>query len=318
MSCYRFIVSVERDHPVALSCQVLAVSRSGFYAWRRREERERRGVVSARARADAALIACIRTIHKESRGTYGSPRVHAELIDPKGPYRVRCSRKRVERLMRQAELRGCQRRPRRVRTTITDPAATPATDLVERAFAPAQVGAPNRLWLADISYVATGEGWLYLAVVLDCFSRRVVGWSMADHLRTELVTAALTMAVWRRDPAPGLIHHSDHGSQYTALAFGQQLQASGLVASMGSVGDCFDNAVAESFFATLKVELVYREDREAWSTRAAARSAIFHYIETWYNQRRRHSTLGYRSPTNFEEVYRVTSVRSAPLVARVA
>jgi putative transposase len=280
VSCYRFIVSVGRDHPVALSCQVLAVSRSGFYAWRRRKEWQLRGVVLARARADAALTACITTIHKESRGTYGSPRVHAELVDPEGPYRVRCSRKRVERLMRQAGLRGCEHRRRRIRTTIADPTATPATDLVERAFAPAVIGAPDRLWLADISYVATGEGWLYLAIVLDCFSRRVVGWSMADHLRTELVTAALTMAVWRRQPAPGLIHHSEP-RQYTALAFGQQLQRSRLVGSMGSVGDCFDNAVVESFFATLKVELAYHDDREQWPTRAAARSAIFHYIETW-------------------------------------
>jgi len=172
VSCSRFIGSVEADHAVALSCAVLRVSRSGFYAWRHREQlRERTGAASARARADAALTERIVQIHRESRGTYGSPRVHAELVDPDGPHRVRCSRKRVERLMRQAGLRGCERGRRRVRTTVADPAATPAKDLVERAFAPAAVGAPNRLWVADISYVPTGEGWLYLAVVLDCFSR---------------------------------------------------------------------------------------------------------------------------------------------------
>lgn len=292
MNSYRFIASVERDHPVALSCTVLSVSRSGFYAWR---QRERLGPQCARVRADATLTERIVAIHRESAGTYGSPRVHAELR----AQQVHCARKRVERLMRQTGLHGCRRLVRRVRTTVADPAAAPATDLVQRAFAPAVIGAPNRLWVADLTYVATTEGWLYLAAVLDAFSRRVVGWSMADHLRADLVLDALTMALRHRQPGAGLIHHSDHGCQYTAVAFGAHLHAAGLVASMGSVGDCFDNAVAESFFATLKVELLYRE---AWPTRAAAKSAIFRFIETWYNTRRRHSTLGYLSPAAFEEV----------------
>lgn len=294
MNCFRFIAAVDGDHPVALSCAVLAVSRSGFYAWRRREQV---GATSARTRQDATLTERIVAIHRESAGTYGSPRVHAELRAEQ----VRCARKRVERLMRQAGLHGCRRPVRRVRTTVADPATAPATDLVRRAFAPVVIGAPDRLWVADLTYVATGDGWLYLAAVLDAFSRRVVGWSMADHLRTDLVLDALTMALQRRQPAAGLIHHSDHGCQYTAVAFGTHLQAAGLVASMGSVGDCFDNAVAESFFATLKVELLHRGE---WPTRDAAKSAIFRFIETWYNTRRRHSTLGYLSPAAFEEVQR--------------
>jgi putative transposase len=201
--------------------------------------------------------------------------------------------------MRQAGLAGCHRRPRRPRTTVPDRQATPAPDRVERAFAPEQIGAPNRLWVADITYVPTGEGWLYLAAVLDAFSRACIGWSMADHLRTELVVDAIELALARRRPAKdgGLVHHSDHGCQYTALAFGQRLQDAGIVPSMGSVGDCYDNAVAESFFATLKGELL---DRHVWPTRAAARLAIFEYLEVWYNRQRRHSTLGYRSPAAFE------------------
>jgi putative transposase len=182
---------------------------------------------------------------------------------------------------------------------VPDRQATPAPDRVERAFAPEQIGAPNRLWVADITYVPTGEGWLYLAAVLDAFSRACIGWSMADHLRTELVVDAIELALARRRPAKdgGLVHHSDHGCQYTALAFGQRLQDAGIVPSMGSVGDCYDNAVAESFFATLKGELL---DRHVWPTRAAARLAIFEYLEVWYNRQRRHSTLGYRSPAAFE------------------
>ena len=286
MSCYRFIAAEAAQHPVALSCRVLGVSRSGYYAWRGRAE-------SARARADVALTARISAIHQASRETYGSPRVQAELRAAG----VRCTRKRVARLMRAAGLRGCHGQRRRVRTTTPDHQAAPAPDRVERAFTPAQVGAPNRLWVADISYVATLEGWLYLAVVLDAFSRRVVGWAMADHLRTDLVLDALAMAVAARRPAAGLIHHSDRGCQYTALAFGQRLQEAGILPSMGSVGDCYDNAVAEAFFATLKVELLHRQ---AWPTRAATRLAIFEYVEVWYNRRRRHSTLAYATPTEYE------------------
>jgi len=286
MSCYQFIAAQAAPHPVALSCRVLGVARSGYYAWRGR-------AASARARADAALSARIVAIHQTSRSTYGSPRVHADL-QAAGE---RCGRRRVARLMRAAGLRGCHGQRRRVRTTVPDRQATPAPDRVARAFTPSAVGAPNRLWVADISYVATTEGWLYLAVTLDAFSRRVVGWAMADHLRTDLVLDALEMALRSRRPAAGLIHHSDHGCQYTSLAFGHRLHEAHMLPSMGSVGDCFDNAVAESFFATLKVELLHHQ---GWPTRAAARLAIFEYIEVWYNRQRRHSTLGYDTPAGYE------------------
>jgi putative transposase len=199
VSCYRLIAREAAHLPVALSCRVLGVSRAGFYAWRDRP-------LSARAQADAELTAAIHAIHAKSRGTYGSPRVHAEL----GESGRRCGRKRVARLMCAAGLAGCPRRRRRPRTTVTDPAATPAPNLVQRAF---HVLAPDRLWLADISYVPTEEGWLYLATGLDAFSRRVVGWAMADHLRTELVRDALELALRRRRPAAGLVHHSDRGWQ---------------------------------------------------------------------------------------------------------
>jgi putative transposase len=294
VSCFRFIATVAADHPVALSCRVLGVSRAGFYAWRERPP-------SARARADAALTAVIHAIHHESRGVYGSPRIHAEL-QATGR---RHGRKRVARLMRQGGLAGCHRpRRRRPRTTVADPAAAPAPNLVRRHFDPL---APDRLWLADITYVPTGEGWLYLAAVLDAFSRRVVGWAMADHLRTELVLDALTMALATRRPAAGLVHHSDRGCQYTSLAFGRRLAEAGLVPSMSRTANCFDNAVAESFFATLKRELVDRPDRTPWPDRAAARQAIFDYVEIFYNRRRRHSTLRYLSPAAYEAAHRTSA-----------
>jgi putative transposase len=286
MSCYRFIAAHAARHPVALSRRVLGVARSGYYAWRRRAP-------SARVRTDDRLREHIRVIHQTSRGTYGSPRIHAERRGAG----ERCGRRRVARLMREVGLRGCHGRRRHARTTTRDRRATPAPDRVERGFSPSAIGGPDRLWVADISYVATLEGWLYLAVVLDAFSRRVVGWAMADHLRTELVIDALAMALRHRKPKAGLIHHSDHGCQYTSLAFGQQLQAAGLVPSMGTVGDCFDNAMAESFFATLKVELLHRQ---VWWTRAAARLAVFEFIEVWYNRQRRHSTLDYATPIEYE------------------
>ena len=225
MNRYQFIAAHAAQHPVALSCRVLGVSRSGYYAWHGR-------AASARARADAALSERITAIHQTSRGTYGSPRVQAELRAAG----ERCGRRRVARLMRQAGLRGCHGRRRHLRTTVPDRQAMPAPDRVERTFAPAAVGAPDRLWVADISYVATAEGWLYLAIVLDAFSRRVVGWAMADHLRTALVLDALAMALRHRQPAAGLIHHSDRGCQYTSLAFGHHLQAAGILPPMGSVG----------------------------------------------------------------------------------
>jgi putative transposase len=290
VSCYQFIAAVAAHHPVALSCRVLGVSRAGFYAWRNRPP-------SARARADAELTGLIHRLHAASRGTYGSPRLHADL---RAAGR-RCGRKRVARLMRLAGLTGCHRRRRRPRTTITDPAATPAPNLVKRHFNPL---APDQLWLADITYVPTEQGWLYLATILDAFSRRVVGWAMTDHLRTELVLDALGMALGTRRPAAGLVHHSDRGCQYTSLAFGRRLQAAGLVPSMSRVANCWDNAVAESFFATLKGELV---DRQAWPTRAAARSAIFDYLEGFYNRQRRHSTLGYVSPAAYEAAHRAAT-----------
>ncbi len=288
--CVATLLAEKAFTNVARLCRVLSVSRAGFYAWRGPDGQGR--PASARARADAALSAQIHEIHAESSGTYGSPRVHAELCFTNR----RCGRRRVARLMRLAGLAGCHRRRGR-RTTVADPSATPAADLVCRAFRPT---APNRLWVADITYVRTWEGWLYLAVVLDAFSRRVVGWATADHLRTALVLEALDMAVAHRRPSAGLIHHSDHGSQYTSLAFGHQLQASGLVASMGTVADCFDNAVAESFFATLKCELLYRR---SWPRRQDAQLALFTFIEAWYNPRRRHSTLGFLSPATYEAQY---------------
>ena len=286
MNTYRFIAAQAAQHAVRLLCRAVGVSRSGYFAWRTRPP-------AARVRADQLLTEQIRQIHAHSRQTYGSPRVRAAL-------RARgeaVGRRRVARLMRRAGLRGVHGQRRRIRTTVADPRATPVLDRVGRAFAPAAIGGPDRLWFADISYIPTCEGWLYLAIILDGFSRRVVGWAMADHLQTELVLAALRLALQRRRPAAGLIHHSDRGCQYTSLAFGQHLRAASLVPSTGSVGDCDDNAVAESFFASLKVELV---DRHDWPTRAAARVAIFAYSEVWYHRQRLHSTLGYLSPMQFE------------------
>jgi putative transposase len=286
MNAYQFIADQAAQHPVRRLCRGLGVSRSGYLAWRNRPP-------SARAQADQALTEQIRAIHAHSRQTYGSIRVRATLRE--GGRAV--GRRRVARLMRLAGLRGVHGQRRRVRTTVADPTMMPAPDRVERAFTPAAIGAPQRVWFADITYIPTGEGWLYLAVVLDGFSRRVVGWAMADHLRAELVIDAVTMATQRRPLGAGLIHHSDQGAQYTSLAFGQRLQAAGILPSMGAVGTCYDNAVVESFFASLKVE---RVDRDAWPTRAAARVAIFEYIEVWYNRQRLHSTLGYRTPVQFE------------------
>jgi putative transposase len=283
VSRYRLIAAERAGHSVVRMCRLLGVSTSGYYAWRKRPP-------SSRAQADAALTGTIRVIHAASRATYGAPRVHAELADL---HRVRCGRKRVARLMRVAGLVGVCRR-RSTRTTRRDEAATVSDDLVKRAFA---VTAPDRLWVADITYLPTWQGFLYLAVVLDACSRRVVGWAMADHLRAELVVDALDMALWNRRPTTGLIHHSDHGSQYTSLAFGRRCREAGIAVSMGSVGDCYDNALAESFFATLECELVARS---RWRTHAEGRMAVFDFIETFYNPRRRHSALGYLSPIAYE------------------
>lgn len=280
------MISAEKARfPVSLQCELLGVSRSGYYEWLARGP-------SDREIADELLTAKIREIHKRARGVYGARRVHAELRLGHG---IRVSRKRVERLMRQAGISGLVTR-KRGRTTVRVPGVRVADDLVRRGFRPA---APNVLWVADITYLSTWEGWLYLAAVQDAFSRSIVGWSMEKHMRAELVTDALGMGLSRRRPQAGLIHHSDQGSQYVSLAFGQQARDAGIAVSMGSKGDCFDNAVAESFFATLKKELVYREG--PWPTRAALTSAIFEWIEVFYNRERRHSTLGYLSPEQFEQ-----------------
>jgi putative transposase len=279
---FAFIEAEKANHAVTRMCRLLGVSPSGYYAWVKRPP-------SARAVSDATLSTQIRAIHARSRGTYGTPRVHAELR-VEG---VHCSRKRVARLLRIAGLHGCHRR-KGPHTTRRAPDATPAPDLVRREFT---APAPDRLWVADITYVPTWMGFLYLAIVLDVYSRRIVGWAMADHLRTELVIEAVDMAVRRRRPVLDVIHHSDQGSQYTSLAFGQRLRDAGLVASMGSRGDCFDNAMAESFFATLECELLAGH---RFPTKDAARLAVFDYIEGFYNTHRRHSALGFLSPMAYE------------------
>lgn len=281
MSRYKLIEAEKTSFPVQFMCRVLGVSRSGYYAWRDRTP-------SMRSRQDAALSAKIHEIHRRSRQTYGSPRVHAELR----ALGTRCSRKRVERLMRKAGLQG-RMRGKRKGTTRRGKRA-PAGDLVKRNFAAAE---PDRVWAADITYVATGEGFLYVAFILDVHSRRIVGWAMERHLRTELVVNAFKMAVWRRKPAPGLVHHSDQGVQYTALSFSERLKEVGIKPSMGRTGSALDNAMAESFVSTLKAELVSRVE---FPSRQAARTAIFDYLETFYNTRRLHSSLGYVSPADFE------------------
>jgi putative transposase len=284
VSRFRFIEAEKANHPISLMCRMLGVSRSGFHAWLRRPP-------SDRELSDAWLLEQVRQIHSDNRGVYGSPRVHAELRLARG---IRVGRKRVERLMRQAGLSGLIAK-RRGRTTIRVPGVRVADDLVGRQFQPS---APNVLWVADITYLRTWEGWLYLAAVQDAFSRRIVGWSMADHMRSDLVVDALQMAIARRQPEAGLIHHSDQGSQFVSLAFGQAAGKAGIARSMGSRGDCYDNAVAESFFATLKKELIRRR---SWPEREELRREVFDYIEIFYNATRRHSTLGMLSPIRYEE-----------------
>jgi putative transposase len=283
VSAYRFIEREKATHAVVRLCQVLGVSSSGYWAGRRRAP-------SSRARADEQLTQRIQALHQASRGTYGVPRIQAELAS----MGACCGRKRVARLMRRAGLSGCHRRRRRVCTTRRDPLAPPAPDLVERRFA---ATAPNQLWVADLTAVPTAEDFLYLAVILDVFSRRVVGWSMAGHLRAELVVGALEMAIGNRRPARGVIHHCDQGCPYTSLLFGHHCEAVGIRCSMGSVGDCYDHAMAESFCATLECELL---TGHTFRTHAQARTALFDYIEVFYNRQRRHSALGYLSPDAYE------------------
>ena len=285
MTVFRFIAAEKTDHPISLMCRVLGVSRSGFHAWEQRPP-------SGRALADAALTERIRGMHARSRDSYGARRIYLDLRDED----VRVGRKRVERLMRAAGLSGYVKR-RKFRTTFRVPGVRIADDLVERDFNPS---APNRLWASDIKYVSTWESTLYLASVIDCFSRKVVGWSMRADMQAELVVDALEMAIERRQPAGKLIHHSDQGSQYVALIFGQKLRKAGIAQSMGSKGDCYDNAVCESFHATLEKELLRSR---SFKTRQEAKTAIFDWIEAWYNPTRRHSRLGYRSPDQYERTH---------------
>ena len=284
----------QATYPVKTMCRVLEVSRSGFYAWRKRGP-------SARSKANAALLETIKEVHTESDETYGSPRIQAEL-EERGP---QAGLNRVARVMREAEIQGVSPRKWK-RTTLRGEEARPVPDLVDRDFT---ATGPNQLWVADITYVSTWAGFLFLAIVLDVWSRRIVGWAMATHLRTELVQDALDMALEQRRPR-GVIHHSDHGCQYTSLAFGRRCELMDVRPSLGSVGDCYDNAMAESFFGTLECELL---DRYSFRTPAEARPALFRYIEGWYNPRRRHSSLDYLSPVNFEKKHWPESVGIAGL-----
>jgi putative transposase len=281
---FSFIAAEKTSYPVAVMCRVFGVSRTGFHNWERRPP-------SDRALEDAWLTERIKRIHDASRGVYGAPRIHAEL---RIEHNIRVGRKRVARLMKAAGISGVRPR-KRWKTTIRIAGITPATDLVERQFRPTS---PNMLWVADITYLRTGEGWLYLAAVQDAYSRQIVGWSMATRVRSTLVVDALKMALARRRPGAGLIHHSDQGSQYVSLAFGRAASDAGIAVSMGSRGDAYDNAVAETFFATLKKELV---NRRSWQSRLELQSAVFEYIEAFYNRRRRHSTLGMVSPAEYEQ-----------------
>ena len=281
-------------HPIATMCRLLEVSTSGYYAWLKREP-------SDRAISDAALLERIKAIHQKSRGTYGVPRVHAEL-KAEGTH---VGRKRVARLMRQAGLAGVSRR-KGCWTTIRGRDAQPAPDLVQRQFT---AEGPDRLWVADATYIPTWAGFLYLAVVLDAFSRRIVGWAMSNYLRTELMLEALNMALGRRSPSTEVIHHSDQGCQYTSIEFGARCREAGVRPSMGSVGDAYDNAMCESFFATLECELL---DQQRFASQAEARIAVFDFIEGWYNTQRRHSALDYLSPIDYERRHAAAVSTAAP------
>lgn len=279
---FDFIAAQKAHHSVNLLCRLLQVSRSGFYAWQHRPP-------AVRLSRDRLLATKICVLHAQSKGRYGSPRICRDLWSTG----ERVSRKRVARLMREHSLAG--RRKRRFKKTTDSQHAFPlAKNLLNRDFQPA---ARDQVWAGDVTYVRTWEGWLYLAVVIDLYSRRVVGFAMADHMRTELVLDALRQAVTLRRPSPGLMHHSDRGSQYASANYQEFLAKQGIVASMSRKGNCWDNAVVESFFSTLKEELIYRA---AWPTAAAARQAITDYIVDFYNARRRHSALDYLSPQQYE------------------
>ena len=280
---YEMIAAEKDNHPVAMMCKQLGVSRSGYYASKRRGS-------STRQREDAELVTHIKESHTKSRGTYGCPRVHDDLKD-KG---LQVGRKRVARLMRQEGLTGDAPKPFR-RTTDSKHNLDVADNLLDRKF---EVEAPDQAWVTDITYVRTWQGWLYLAVVIDLLSRRVVGWSTATHMKTSLVLGALKMALGHRLPRPGMLHHSDRGSQYASHDYRDALEKHNIVCSMSRKGNCWDNAVAESFFGTLKQELLHRRP---WPSPQRARAAIAEYIEIFYNRQRKHSTLGYVSPVEFEK-----------------
>ena len=292
---FKFIDDHRSEYPVTLMCRVLAVSRSGYYAWRERPP-------SAREMANRQLLESIRVIHKKSRGRYGSPRIYEALLQ----LEIRCSRKRVARLMRQNGIRG-KRRRRYKRTTDSDHT---------RSIAPNQLGqdfsayAPNEKWCADITYIATREGWLYLAIIIDLYSRMIVGWAINDDLSRHLVLAALRMATRRRRPGPGLIHHSDRGSQYASADYQRMLAGWQMLPSMSGVGNCYDNAPAESWFASLKVECV----DVVYHTKAEARAELFEYMEVFYNRQRLHSKLGYLSPAAFEQQHHQLVSGALPVV----
>jgi putative transposase len=273
----------QAKYPVATMCRMLEVSTSGYYAWLMRPP-------SQRAQGDEIITARIRARWERSRKSYGAPRIHEDFKEAG----ERIGRKRIARLMKAAGIEGVTRR-KGTFTTRRDKDARPAPDLIERNFA---VAARDQLWVADITYIPTWAGFLYLAVVMDAWSRRIVGWAMATHLRTELVLDALNMAVSQRQPS-NVIHHSDQGSQYTSIDFGRRCKHAGIRPSMGTVADCYDNAMCESFFATLECELL---DRTRFKTQAEAKLAVFDFIEGWYNPHRRHSGLGYKSPAKFEQL----------------
>jgi putative transposase len=278
-----FIEDHRDTYPVQLMCSVLEVSPAGYYAWRSRPQ-------SARSAANSELLSAIRQVHQDNHGRYGSPRIHVALQNQgRG-----ASRGRIERLMRRYGVRAIMAPARRVRTTDSRHDLPIAPNLLDRNFTAA---APNRVWLADITYIETDEGWLYLAAIMDLFSRKIVGWAMRDHLRTELASTALAMAITRQRPAQGLVHHSDRGVQSAAHHYRTRLQSAGIQASMSRKADCYDNAPMESFFHTLKTELVHHRK---YPTRAEAQHDIFAYIEGFYNRTRLHSSIGYISPIDRE------------------
>jgi len=287
---FAFVDREKALYAVATLCELLKVSRAGYYAWVARPP-------SLREVADGVLTAQIQDAFDSNRRVYGAPRIHAELIDAD----VHVGRKRVARLMREAGLVGCHRRKHKLGTTKQNPNAAAAPDLVDRNFT---ATAPNQLWVADVTYVPTVQGWLYLACVTDVFSRMILGWSMASHRKTDLVVDAVTMAVHRRGGrVPGVIHHSDRGGEYTSHQLERKLRRHGALASMGSVADCFDNALAESVFATLECELFDQQPGGRFNSRHEAKLAVFHYLEAFYNPRRRHSAIGQISPAAFEKRY---------------